>query len=696
MNDFKKLALKVHYDTDNDNIIKDFYNIVLKETIIYKRAVAFFNSKSLIEIIEGLEELVNNNGKLLLLISPMLEEKDIEAIKKGYKTREQALEEKILQEIEFTSIKYMDKYNLLAWLIYKKILDVKIVYRVDNVSGIFHDKLGLLYDNRENAICFHGSNNDTFQAMNNNYESFDVYVSWDDRDKQRIRYKEDQFNSLWDNKSETWKSFHISDVLKKNLLTYKVGQDPYTTKQRTSFTKYGDSKEIDNRPHFPSWLDLRDYQIEAINSWFKSNGKGIFEMATGTGKTITSLAAITKLLGHYIDNEVPIGLIIVLPYKVLLEQWEEELENFNIRPLKCYESVYKWRDAMDQTVSLFNSGYYKLFSVVTTNATFKSVQFQKRLSKIKQDYIICIDEMHNFISESSIKSLPESAKYRLGLSATLENEYKQDQLSRLKNYFGEGIIFSFSMEEAIKKGFLTKYYYYPVFVELTDIEKREYFEISQRISNIIGKVDMEDKNLQALFRMRARIISSAENKIDKLLGFSDIIKGSYNNIFYCGDRVENDGKFIEKVNKVLANDIGIKTHTFTSSEIRSERERILDDFKENRLQALTAIRCLDEGVDIPKLKRAFILSSGSNPKEFIQRRGRVLRKSEGKEFAEIYDFIVIPTLSKNQLKVMDYKTLLNEKKIITKELKRFKEFADLAINTHEAYKKIFSIMDLYK
>lgn len=691
MSDFNKLQLKVHYDTDYDDVVKDFYDIVLKNSVMYKRAVAFFNSSSLIAIIDGLRGLVQNNGQVLLLVSPQLEEKDVEAIELGYKTREKALEEKIILQFEIEKAQYFDKYNLLAWLIYKNILDIKIIYRTDGSTGIFHDKLGILYDHEENIICFHGSNNETFQAMNNNYESFDVYISWDQRDYQRIKAKENQFNILWNNVSKIWKSFHISSDLKNKLLSYKIGQDPF------QFNNDLTEKPImTNAPQLPNWLNLREYQIEAINNWFKSGGKGIFEMATGTGKTITSIAAITKLMKHYIDKEVPIGLIVILPYKVLLEQWEEELLNFNIKPLKCYDSRLTWEDMLDQKISLFNSGYNKMLSIVTTNTTFKSKQFQQRLSNLTQDYILCIDEMHNFTSENSIKSLPYSAKYRIGLSATLDNQYKSEQLNSLKSYFGEGVIFRFTMEEAIKKGFLTKYYYYPVFVELTDSEKKEYFELSKKISSKIGRVDIEDESLQALFRLRARLISSAENKISKVLDFASIIKDSYNNIFYCGDKIEDDGKFIEKVNKVLANEIGIRTHTFTSSENKKDRERILEDFKENRLQALTAIRCLDEGVDIPKLKRAFILSSGSNPKEFIQRRGRVLRKAEGKEFAEIYDFIVVPTLDEKQLKVIDYSTLINEKKIILKELNRFKEFADLAINTHEAYKKIFQVIDLYK
>lgn len=692
MNDFRKLSLNVHYDTDTHDIIEEFYNVIIPQSVIYKRAVGFFTSGSLIEIIEGMKALVKNNGKIYLLISPQLEEHDINAIEMGYKTRESLLEEKLIKEFEIDEAKYSDKYNLLAWLIYKKILDIKIVYRVDKISGIFHDKLGLVYDNKGNIICFHGSNNETFNAMNNNYEAFDVFLSWDDRDLQRIKIKEDQFDRLWNNKSSVWKSFYISSHIKEKLLKYKLQEDPFIYDNTDS----GMINTVDRKPCLPEWLDLREYQTKAINEWFKNGGKGIFEMATGTGKTITSLAAIARLMNHYIDQKVPIGLVIVLPYKVLLEQWENELLNFNIFAIKCYDSFNMWKGKTDQNISLLNSGHNDTLTILTTNATFKSKNFQEKLNNIKQDYIICIDEMHNFTSESSLLSLPTAAKYRLGLSATLDHKYKSTKMNELKKYFDKGVIFKFTMEEAIKDGYLTKYFYYPVFVELTEFEKNDYFEISKKISNMINKVDIENEGLQALFMKRARIISSAENKITKILEYRSIIKDSYFNIFYCGDRIENDVRFIEKVNKLLADDIGIKTHTFTSNESKKEREKILDDFRNMRLQSLTAIRCLDEGIDIPNLRRAFILSSGSNPKEFIQRRGRVLRNAEGKEFAEIYDFIVVPTLDQNQLKVMDRKTLNNEKKILLKELERFKEFADLATNTLEAYKKIFEVMELYK
>lgn len=692
----KDLYLKVNYNTAEDNVAIDFFNPALKEAILYKRAVAFFNSKSLLELVDGIIGLVNNNGKIKLLISPVLEEKDIEAIRLGYKSRQKALEDKVVEAMGTSNIEELDKYRLLSWLIYKQILDIKIIYRCDNLMGLFHDKLGILYDDCENTICFHGSNNETAQAINNNFESFDVFVSWDDRDKLRIELKEDQFDKLWGNKNDVWKAFEISEDFRIKLMKYKIGEDPFI-----HFDNFNSSANLievtktDSFPRIPPSLVLREYQLEAINTWFKNNGMGIFEMATGTGKTVTSLAAITRLMNHYYEKGFSIGLIVVLPYKVLLEQWENELKNFCILPISCYESFLNWRDSLDRNISLFNSGSQKSICIITTNTTFKSSKFQERLKSIKNDYILCIDELHNFASEKSIKCLPAGAKYRLGLSATLNNEFRQLQLDKLKGFFGTGVIFQFSLEKAIKEGFLTKYYYNPIFVELNDEEKSEYYSLSKTIANLINKLDIDDEKIQALFRKRSRIISSAESKLHKLKELEPIFKDTYNNIFYCGDRIESNERFIEKVNRILSHDIGLKTHTFTSNETKEEREQLLEDFKNQKLQALTAIRCLDEGIDIPGLRRAFILSSGSNPKEFIQRRGRILRKSKNKEYAEIYDFVVVPTLDKGLLKTLDKDILENEKKIISKELVRFKEFADLSIEPQTAYRKIIEVMEMY-
>ena len=272
-------------------------------------------------------------------------------------------------------------------------------------------------------------------------------------------------------------------------------------------------------------------------------------------------------------------------------------------------------------------------------------------------------------------------------------------MTKLKEYFG-GIIYEFTMKEAIGE-FLTPYYYYPIFVELTDDELDQYLEISRKISKAcaINNGDFSEDNpgLTALLSQRARLIASAENKIEKLKEFKDIIKDTNYNLFYCGDKIEvnSNEKFISRVNRVLQEDIGISIQKFTSEESKKEREDILTLFANGFIQGLSAIRCLDEGVDIPQLKRAFILSSGTNPKEFIQRRGRILRKAKGKKFAEIYDFIVFPILDKQRLSYLSFEDLQFERKVIAREYERLKEFAGLALNGPEAYNKFLNMWELY-
>lgn len=346
---------------------------------------------------------------------------------------------------------------------------------------------------------------------------------------------------------------------------------------------------------------------------------------------------------------------------------------------------------------MFLRGSYKNLSVITTNTTFCSDEFQNELAKIKGQFILCVDEMHHLATERGVSMLPENALFRIGLSATLVTKYENKNMDDLVSYFGNGIVYTFSLEKAISEGFLTPYNYYPVFVELTNDEKEEYYILSKKIAKayLVGKNNGNNEMLQALLMQRARILGSAENKLEALRTMGDIIKGSKYNLFYCGDRREAEGRYIEKINRFLSFDLDMKTHTFTSEENRIERRDILNRFSNGDIEALTAIRCLDEGVDIPALRRAFVLSSGTNPKEFIQRRGRILRCNPGKEIAAIYDFFVAPTMQSREISRLEIEQLNSERRIINREFDRFKEFANLAANKQDAYSKIIDIWEIY-
>lgn len=448
-------------------------------------------------------------------------------------------------------------------------------------------------------------------------------------------------------------------------------------------------------PQIPENIQIRPYQEEAIKKWFDNRLKGIFQMATGTGKTITAISAITRLLNLCKVKKLSCGIIIVVPYKSLLEQWVETLRLFKINPIKCYESKNIWFDKLNKKIEFFNFGITKTIYIITTNATFNSESFQESISKIQKDYVLCIDEMHHAATDKYLLNLPEKCIFRLGLSATLESNYNIERTNELVSYFG-GIVYEFSMKRAIEEGFLTPYYYYPIFIELSEYEKEEYFMLSKKIGRLINVCDKDDECLTSLLMKRSRILGSAENKLKELIKLKTKVKNTNYNIFYCGDTIdENDDKFIYKVNRIVANELELKTHTFTSEEDKNERKNILERFKQGDLQAITAIRCLDEGIDIPELRRAFILSSSTNPKEFIQRRGRILRKSKSKEYAEIYDFIVVASLDKRYINELTDEELMVEKKIFLRELDRFVEFASLSINEIESHNKLMQIWDLY-
>jgi superfamily II DNA or RNA helicase len=282
-----------------------------------------------------------------------------------------------------------------------------------------------------------------------------------------------------------------------------------------------------------------------------------------------------------------------------------------------------------------------------------------------------------------LSNLPEPSM-RLGLSATPEIFYSKNKTERLMNFFG-GIVAEYSLEDAIREQKLVPYKYYPHFVKLTEEEKVKYNEITKKIVRLIG-YDIEDMNdkyahfsglLEILLFSRARIIYGAEGKIKELENIVTDIANQKNLIIYCGptsylnennNNTEKDSLTqLETVNKLLGN-MDIKFAQYTSKETEIERKNALQAFTSGDYSTLVAIKCLDEGVNIPQIERAIIMASSTNPREFVQRRGRILRTYPGKTHSEIHDFVVFDS---------EYPLLCK------KEISRVVEFSKLAINKDE-------------
>lgn len=716
---FKDLNLKREYRSYRSDIINEFYIPVLNQSVLYRRAVGFFSSSALAEIMKGISGLYQNGGKIQLIASPKLSEEDIKAINFGYKLRKEVIEENLISQLEEAKDYFeSERLNILAHLIANNRLDIKIaVLKSHNQIGIYHEKLGLVYDNYGNEIAFTGSLNETANALLVNYESIDVFTSWIDSD--RVNDKKMAFESIWNDNEEGLEVLEFPKVKEAILKKYK--REKVNIKLEYEYIKNLKEKEESerifdiednkysieqlNKPKIPSNIKLYDYQIEAIKNWKDNNYCGIYDMATGTGKTFTGIASAVEL---YKDLGGELAIIIVCPYTHLVEQWVDDLNVFNIEPIIAYsESIDKnYKKKIRDSIFDYNLGVIDYFCLITTNATYRSDYVQTQLKKLKKSALLLVDEAHNFGAMNLANKLLDNFKYRLALSATLNRHNDEYGTSLLYSYFGKKCI-EYSLERAIKEKKLTPYYYYPIPVYLSEEELEKYKLLSRDIAKCIikrnGSIKLNDRG-KRLSLERARVVAGAINKISLL---EDKIKKYQNDshiLVYCGatNVLDDDNDYddvsmrqIDCITRLLGNKMGMKVAQFTARENNAERKVIQEDFKKGSdLQVLVAIKCLDEGVNIPKIKVAFILASTTNPKEYIQRRGRVLRLAEGKPYAEIYDFITLPRPLES---VKNYlvEEIKSDKSLVKNELRRIIEFKDISLNPSYSDKLIDEIMEAY-
>ena len=684
----KDVYIEKEYRNLKCDIIHEFYIPILQHAVKYKRAVGFFSSSALYEMAVGLTALVKNGGKIELIASPRLTQEDIDEIRLGYRKREEIIENALMRDFPCpNTVQEQKKLNLLANLIAEGVMDIKIAFKIDlNSVGIFHEKIGVMEDFEGNKVAFTGSMNETYSGLLQNYESIDVFCSWKEEDIERVEIKESAFDKLWDNLDPAMEVIEFPKVATEKFDKYKK----QTTDEIIAENAIMD--EIVKAEFFmiPKDVTLYQYQKDAIAAWEKQSFKGIFDMATGTGKTYTALGALSRL--STINEKL--AVIIVCPYQHLVEQWAEDIERFNVHPIIAYStnvhSKSNWRRLFEDSINAYKVGAINKFCVITTNATFALDDFQQLLEKIRRNLCFAVDEAHNFGADKLSSLLPNNGTFRLALSATVERYRDEKGTSMLFDYFG-GKCIEFPLEKAIREGYLTEYYYYPIVVSLSEEELDKYLQLTERIKklSIFAQNDESKKeDVDKLLIRRARIVAGAKEKIQKLLEVLEPYKNDNHMLVYCGatryDYEEisdtEDKKQIEIVCKLIGEQLGMRVRKFTSEEDKTERQVIKDTFKDGYdLQVITAIKCLDEGVNIPAIKRAFILASSTNPKEYIQRRGRVLRKAEDKQYAEIYDFVTLPRPLAH-VPLCDENTKKSDLSLISREFTRMLDFAKSARN----------------
>ncbi len=647
----KDLDIKLSYiSCGEENIAKSFLVPALKHTKRYRRSVGFFSSCVFGPIIDGIVALSRNGGKIELVASPQLSDEDINAINLGYQKREEIIESAFSRDF-LKEIESLDdtKLQLLVALIANGTLDIKIA--VTDSTGIYHDKLGILEDTEGNVVVFYGSANESLSGYKNNYEKIRVVKSWIDAEVESVLDECKEFQALWDGTNPYVKIYNYKESAKANIL------EVIETRKSSGSTSGA------------SPIKLRDYQEEAINSWVNNDYHGFYVMATGTGKTWTAIYSAKTLVEKH-----PSMIVICAPYKHLVRQWADDVEKAfpGAKLIMVSSENPMWETQISQEIIRKQYKPENQIIIISTIASFKMARFTNVINKSAEDKMLIVDEAHRFTDRPD--TLKTTFKYMLGLSATPFSGTSAQRGLELMEWFG-GQVFNLPIENALDRGFLVPYNYYPIYVYATEDEEGKFKYHTQRIlscfkNNRCINPDLLVKSL----RNRLRVISMAEEKTTRIDEIINRVAEKDHFVVYCGDGRLFDAdsgqelRHIQSIKRVLSAH-GFKASQFTATENMADRMELVDSFNKQEISALAAIRCLDEGINIPSIKSALILSSNDDYREFVQRRGRILRTYGDKKYANIYDVIVLPSHD-----------MQGWAKI---EFRRFHEYARLALNWNE-------------
>lgn len=651
----KDLDTEISYSSDVRDINLMFYNPALAEAERYDRITAYFNSKSFITAASGLTEFIKSGGKIRLILDTLTDGRDKKAV-------EGEIQDEIIRDLEDIEEEVVeDHVALLAWLLDENRLEIKIAKEVTK-NSLVHQKIGLMVDNEGNRLAFSGSVNETFSGWQNNIEELDIYKGWIDGQNPYVQDKEETFQRFWWNKSAKVEVYELNQAVKDEIIRYKPESREELEDSINNIESY--QRKEDSEELVP-----RYYQDEAIYSWKENGYKGIWKMATGTGKTLTAVWGLEKLL----EEESPVLTVVVCPFKHLIEQWREELEDQGLGTISTND--YRWESELESRMNHLVSGTEDTVILLTTYGKYYKEDFKDRISDYSVKKLLIADEVHSAGAPTHSKGLTAQYDFRLGLSATPERYMDEEGTDIIMDYFG-GVVQDYGLEKAIKEGHLSEYEYHVKEVDLKEDERKKYLENTKKIATLMNRDDLsedERSSLETLLRKRSNILKKAENKKDAFREVLENIDVEKTIVF------SQDGEQLGKINSIMDEE-GVMYSNFTGEENNRQRKKRAQSLKEDKIDALSAMNVLDEGFDLPAAKKAIILSSTGNKAQYIQRRGRVLRvpDTDGEEQnAVIYDFFVFP--GEEDLESLEE----YEKSILDKELSRLKEFAEIAKNSEE-------------
>lgn len=676
----RDLNLRHTYSSESHDLLQEFYNPVLESARFYDRITGYYSPKVFALASKGFAQFIRHQGRIRLLTSVQVDQSTFDALKK-YDDQLTEVPRHILPELNLDELQTQlekDYYDIFVYLLHSNKLELRIVATVGEV-GILHQKVGIITDRNGDSVSFSGSNNETVYGWTKNIEKFKVFPSW--LDATHDYYEDDVmgFDVLWNGKSSTVCVMTINEALKQSSFQFTQPDISIEDKlHRISGEGASARPPIDSVEDEPrsrpagEGVTIRPYQQDAIDAWTDNGYMGLFEMATGTGKTITGLAAINS----FYETHSRLFCVIAVPLRHLVPQWMEDIDKLfpEARIIKVGGDYPTWRDELPRQVRLFSKGKVDQVIIITTYASMITDDFIGIMKAYDNEYCLLADEAHNAGTERTLEAIP-IFKYRLGLSATPRNKWTDVDKDELIKSFG-GIVYSYPLKDAIKNGVLVPYDYRPISIYLNDEEAREYIALSHKIS-VAMNYNEDNKNsnaVTALLNQRSAVMKNAEEKNHTLENLMKnlITAGEHKMMLvYCDNQAQ-----IAEAQQIL-DDLNINSSKITFKESLPERWKLLSDFAIGFVDALVARKCLDEGVNIPSTRTAVLMASNTDSREYIQRLGRVLRTYDGKAKANIYDFVVLPPSNEESSR---YKYLLRS------ELERVSFFEENAINEAEITK----------
>ena len=730
-----------------------FFSEALCNSTQFDIKLGFFSSSAINILSDGFATFLYNGGRMRMVINDVLSVEDQQAFMVGETdVMIPYFDLQNIQEIKRT-LSERDKhfFECLSWLVRNERLEIKIVAPKCG-DGIAHSKCGVFTDGL-NRVAFEGSCNFSRTALIDNLESITAFCDWDGQgDICKIDDIVEDFERTFSGNDDSvlylkadevkagiatnFEQKDLASLLKdeQNLISRRlvdnlpINVQAVLNKAKRKVESIIDRIEIqsihDNKteiPHFP-FDEPRAYQKQAYENWKNNGQKGLFAMATGTGKTLTSLNCLLNIYQKFHFYKA----LILVPTITLVDQWEEECERFHFRHIiKVSSKNPNWKseiDAIKLKEDFSISNEEPSFIIIATYASFaREPIFQELVGfskKTCRQMLLIADEAHNMGSGRILDRL-SGVKFlrRIGLSATPERQFDDVGNRAIMDFFGcqNGYTFEYSMQEAIDNGFLCRYKYYPHLVRLNDSEMNEYLRISLQLAKFYNSdsdsFPMSDDILKRLLLKRKRIVHKAKNKEEI---FREIVMNRYSekgNLKYTlvyvpeGAKPDDNTSDMFDMSETVVNDDYtdslIDTYTQIVQEVSKTttvkkftsdvkgRSEILDKYAKGEIEVLTSMKCLDEGVDVPRSEMAIFCASTGNPRQFIQRRGRILRKHPDKHMAIIHDLVVAPEISRGQ------ENYNMERSLLKGELKRVRDFAVLSENADFAYAELEEILTYY-